>query len=114
MNKKAYAFSIEPSGFYNDILNAASRCIRTNFRHPGCRYTPKPQRGPLPGHGRLPVNLTFNYKGLTVAGGFTYTGVSQNVTSQDAGLFPFLYYPEARANVSYTWEKRRPYDNVFY
>lgn len=112
MNKKNYAFSIEPSGFYNDILNRISLVYTGQLSSTGVQIYTNRNVGRYRATGAR-INLTFNYKGLSVAGGFTYTGVSQNVAAQDAGQ-PFLYYPEARGNVAYTWEKGGLTGNVFY
>jgi len=112
MNKKAYAFSVEPSGFYNDILNRITLVYTDQMSPNGLQVYTNMNIGRYRAAGAR-INLTFAYKGLSVAGGFTYTGVSQNVLSQDAGV-PFLYYPEARGNVSYTWAKGGLTGNVFY
>lgn len=112
MNKKDYAFSIEPSGFYNDILNRITLVYTDQLSSTGVQIYTNRNVGRYRAAGAR-INLTFAYKGLSVAGGFTYTGVSQNVASQDAGE-PFLFYPEARGNVSYTWEKGGLTGNVFY
>ena len=112
MNKKAYAFSIEPGGFYNDILNRITLVYTGQLSSSGVQVYTNRNVGRYRAAGAR-VNLTFAYKGLTLAGGFSYTGVSQNLTAQDAGV-PFLYYPEVRGNASYTWEKGGLTGNIFY
>lgn len=112
MNKKDYAFSIEPSGFYNDILDRITLVYTGLTGSNGVQLYTNRNVGRYRATGAR-VNITFDYKGLSLAGGFTYTGTSQNLTSQDAGQ-PFLFYPEARGNVSYNWKKIGLTGNVFY
>lgn len=112
MNKKDYAFSIEPSGFYNDILDRITLVYTNQVASNGVQIYTNRNVGRYRATGAR-VNLTFDYKGLSLAAGFSYTGTSQNLTSQDAGE-PFLYYPEARGNVTYNWKKIGLTANVFY
>lgn len=112
MNKKDYAFSIEPSGFYNDILNRITLVYTDQLSSTGVQIYTNRNVGRFRATGAR-INLTFDYKGLSLASGFTYTGTSQNITSQDAGQ-PFLFFPEAKANVTYNWKKIGLTGNIFY
>lgn len=112
MNKKDYAFSVEPSAFYNDILDRITLVFTNQTGSNGVQLYTNRNIGRYRATGAR-INLTFAYKGFSVGSGFTYTGVSQNLLAQDAGA-PFLFFPEARTNVSYNWNKIGLTGNIFY
>jgi len=113
MNKKNYAFSIEPGAFYNDIRNRITLVYTGALSANGVQVYTNMNVGRFRSVGAQ-VNLTFVYKGLNLNAGVSYTGISQDEDPKDAVGAPFLYYPELRANASYTWEKGGLTGNVFY
>lgn len=112
MNKKDYAFSIEPSGFYNDISNRITLVYTGGLSANGVQVYTNRNIGRFRSTGAN-LNLTFAYKGFALNAGTSYTGISQQFDGQGSSK-AFLFYPEARANVSYSYEKWGVSANVFY
>lgn len=113
MNKKDYAFSIEPSGFYNDINNRITLVYTGDLSANGIPVYTNRNIGRFQSTGAN-VNLTFAYKGLQLNSGFSYTGIAQTFNNQNAQNAEFLFYPEVRTNVTYTYTRWNISGNLFY
>lgn len=113
MNKKRYAFTLEPSVFYNNIRDRITLAY-TDSIAPGAQ--PIYQNVNIGRFQSTGINLTstFSYRNLNVQAGGSYVGI--NTAIPDAVNTPdrFLFTPEGRLNVSYTVPKWKLSASAFY
>lgn len=104
INKKDYAFTLEPSGFYNDIRNRISLVFTGNNVNNGPPIYENRNVGRFRSTGGQ-LNLGFTWKNLQLNTGFAYTGINAGLPQGASGTDKFLFTPEIRTNLSYSFSK---------